>query len=244
MTPDAIFSRASRPSRYLGGELGSIKKDPAGVDVSVALAFPDVYEVGMSHLGLAILYHVLNGLDWAAAERVYAPWPDFEEHLRATGTELASLETERPLRSFDVVGFTLQYELSYTNVLGMLDLAGIPRRRERRGEHDPLVVGGGPCAFNPEALADFVDCAVIGDGEEAVVELCAAVRAAKAAGEGRAALLERLSAIEGVYVPSLFAVDYRPDGTIAVPTGPGIGVTVDPTRRATFDRLLTELQRG
>jgi len=213
--PDDILSRVSRPTRYLGGELGSIKKDAEQVDVAVALAFPDVYEVGMSHLGLAILYHILNGLDWAAAERVYAPWPDMEEHLRAARQPLCSLETERPLRDFDIVGFTLQYELSYTNVLNMLDLAGIPRRREARGEDDPLVVVGGPCAFNPEPLADFIDCAVIGDGEEAVVELCAALRASRAAGESRGELLERLSGIEGVYVPSLFAVDYRPDGSIA-----------------------------
>ena len=218
MKHDNILSRVSRPSRYFGGELGSIKKDPAGVDVTVALAFPDVYEVGMSHLGLAILYHVLNRLDWVAAERVYAPWPDFEEYLRASKTELSTLESEQPLRRFDVVGFTLQYELSYTNLLNMLDLAGIPRRREQRDKSHPLVVVGGPCAFNPETLADFIDCAVIGDGEEAVVELCAAVRTARAAGESRAALLDRLSGIEGIYVPSLFAVDYRPDGTIAAIT--------------------------
>jgi len=218
MKHDNVLSQVSRPSRYFGGELGSIKKNPDEVEVAVALAFPDVYEVGMSHLGLAILYHALNRLDWAAAERVYAPWPDFEAHLRTTKTELASLETERPLRQFDIVGFTLQYELSYTNLLNMLDLAGIPRRHELRGENHPLVVVGGPCAFNPEALADFFDCAVIGDGEEAVVELCAAVRAAKKNGESRAALLERLSAIEGIYVPSFFAVDYRPDGRIAATT--------------------------
>jgi radical SAM family uncharacterized protein/radical SAM-linked protein len=263
MNHDKILSRISRPSRYLGGELGSIKKNPAGVDVSVALAFPDVYEVGMSHLGLAILYHVLNGLDWVAAERVYAPWPDFEEHLRATRTELASLETERPLRRFDVVGFTLQYELSYTNLLNMLDLAGIPRRREQRGENDPLVVVGGPCAFNPEALADFIDCAVIGDGEEAVVELCTAVRKAKKEGGNRAALLDRLSTIEGIYVPSLFAVDYRPDGTIAAitPRRPGYAKVrrrfladlesaeyptspIVPFMNTVHDRVAVEIARG
>jgi radical SAM family uncharacterized protein/radical SAM-linked protein len=153
-------------------------------------------------------------VEWVAAERAYAPWPDLEAQLRAAGAPLCSLESERPLGKFDVLGFTLQYELSYTNVLNMLDLAGIPRRRAGRGEGAPLVVVGGPGAFNPEPLADFIDCAVLGDGEEAVVELCAAVRAAKAAGEDRAALLARLAAIEGVYVPAFFAVDHRADGVI------------------------------
>jgi radical SAM family uncharacterized protein/radical SAM-linked protein len=210
-----VLPQVTRPSRYLGGEMGSIHKDPASVEVTLALAFPDVYEVGMSHLGFAILYHILNGLDWAAAERAYAPWPDMQEHLRQADTPLASLESERPLGQFDILGFTLQYELSYSNVLSMLDLAGIPRRRERRGENDPLIMVGGPCAFNPEPLADFIDCAVIGDGEEAVVEVAEAVRAAKQSGQGRQQLLSRLAAIDGVYVPSLFAIDYQGDGRIA-----------------------------
>ncbi len=223
MSIEEFLPWVNRPSRYLGGELGSIRKNPEGVEVTFALAFPDVYEVGMSHLGFAILYHLLNGLEWAAAERVFAPWPDLEEHLRAAGQPLASLETDRPLGRFDVVGFTLQYELSYSNLLNMLDLAGIPRRREERGESDPLVIVGGPCALNPEPLADFIDAAVLGDGEEAAVEVLEAVRAAKKAGEKRSALLRRLAAIEGVYLPSLFAVDYRPDGRIAAlrPLQPG-----------------------
>jgi len=217
------LSRISRPTRYLGGELGSIKKDPSSVEVTFALAFPDVYEVGMSHLGTAILYRVLNDLDWVAGERVYAPWPDMEAQLRTERAPLASLESERPLGRFDIVGFTLQYELSYSNILNMLDLAEIPRRREQRGEDAPLIVVGGPCAFNPEPLADFIDCAVIGDGEEAVVDLCQAIRDSRAAGEGRAALLGRLAGIEGMYVPSLFDVCYDPDGTVAgiTPRRPG-----------------------
>ncbi|OHB30393.1 MAG: B12-binding domain-containing radical SAM protein [Desulfuromonadaceae bacterium GWC2_58_13] len=215
MQTSDVLPQVSRPSRYLGGEMGSIHKNPESVEITLALAFPDVYEVGMSHLGFAILYHALNRLDWVAAERAYAPWPDMQEHLRQTATPLASLESERPLGQFDIVGFTLQYELSYSNILGMLDLAGIPRRRDRRGERDPLIMVGGPCAFNPEPLADFFDCAVIGDGEEAVVEVAEAVRAAKKAGETRPQLLQRLAAIEGVYVPALFAVDYHADGRIA-----------------------------
>ncbi len=209
-----IFTQINRPSRYLGDELGSIKKDPAHVDLRFALAFPDVYEVGMSHLGYAILYHVLNGMDGVAAERVYAPWPDMEAHLRKSATPLTSLETERPLGDFDIVGFTLQYELSYSNVLNMLDLGGIPRRRCDRNDRHPLVVVGGPCAYNPEPLADFIDCAVIGDAEEAVIDLCQALRSSREAGESRTALLQRLSRIEGVYVPSLFAVGYEKDGRI------------------------------
>lgn len=213
--PADIFNRVNRPSRYLGGERGSIEKPAGQVELSFALAFPDVYEVGMSHLGFAILYHVLNSRDGIQAERVYAPWPDMEEHLRQSAEPLRALETGRPLGAFDIIGFTLQYELSYSNLLNMLDLGGIPLRREQRGEQHPLVVVGGPCAFNPEPLADFIDCAVIGDGEEAVVELCEVVQVSRAAGETRSQLLRRLAAIEGVYVPSLYRVDYLADGRIA-----------------------------
>jgi radical SAM family uncharacterized protein/radical SAM-linked protein len=214
MNRDTLLGSVGRPSRYLGGELGSIKKDPATVAITCALAFPDVYEVGMSHIGLPVLYNVLNRLDWVAAERVYAPWPDMAEQLRCEGLGLTSLESDRPLAEFDLLGFTLQYELSYSNVLGMLELAGIPPRRDARDEAAPLIVVGGPCALNPEPLADFIDCAVIGDGEEVIVELCAAVRESKEAGESRSRLLERLAAIEGVYVPSLFEFSWRDDGTI------------------------------
>jgi len=216
MTDSAdIYSQVNRPSRYLGGERGSIEKPAGQVDLTFALAFPDVYEVGMSHLGFAILYHILNGCDGIQAERVYAPWPDMEEHLRQTGQPLRALETGRPLGEFDIVGFTLQYELSYSNLLNMLQLGGIPLRREQRDARHPLIVVGGPCAFNPEPLAEFIDCAVIGDGEEAVVELCEIVRTSRAAGEERAQLLRRLAAIDGVYVPALYRIDYLPDGRIA-----------------------------
>ena len=238
MSIEQVLPQVNRPSRYLGGELGSIHKDPARVDLSVALAFPDVYEIGMSHLGFAILYHILNGCEPIAAERVYAPWPDMEAHLRASKTPLTSLESSKPLSQFDLIGFTLQYELSYSNILNMLDLAGIALRRDQRSEEAPLIVVGGPCAFNPEPLADFIDCAVIGDGEEAVVELCATLRASRQAGESRAQLYRRLSAIEGVYVPSLFAVDYQPDGRLAAirPLQPGY----EKVRR----RFLADLDRA
>ncbi len=214
MTQKSSFYDLKRPARYLGGELGSVVKDPSSVDVSFAMAFPDVYEVGMSHIGSAILYQVLNETPWIAAERAYTPWPDREAQLRSDGTPLTSLESGRSLAEFDIIGFSLQYELCYTNVLTMLDLSGLPMRASERSEQAPLIVVGGPCAFNPEPLADFFDCAVIGDGEEAIIELCAAVRASKAAKETRKSLLKRLAAIEGIYVPSHFTVTYKTDGRI------------------------------
>jgi radical SAM family uncharacterized protein/radical SAM-linked protein len=236
MDLEKLLPKINRPSRYLGGERGSIHKPAAEVDLHFALAFPDVYEVGMSHLGFAILYHVLNGEAGVAAERVYAPWPDLEGHLRREKEPLRSLETERPLAAFDVIGFTLQYELSYSNVLNMLQLAGLPLRREQRDASAPLVVVGGPCAFNPEPLADFIDCAVIGDAEEAVVELCDAWRASRAAGEDREGLFDRLAAIEGIYVPARFAVDYRSDGRLQAIR------PLDPVRPRVRRRFLADLE--
>ncbi len=211
---DALI-QVSRPSRYLGGELGSICKPDDGVDVRMLLAFPDVYEVGMSHIGFPILYNVVNSLDWAAAERVYAPWADMEQWLRDHNQPLCSLESSLPLTAFDIVGFTLQYELSYTNLLAMLDLGGIPLRREKRGDEMPLIVVGGPCAYNPEPLADFFDVALIGDGEEAVVTLLQLVRQAKVEGWSRRQLLLKLAESDGFYIPELFDVSYRDDGCIA-----------------------------
>jgi len=211
----ADLLHVTHPARYLSGERGSVVKDWGTVDVTMALGFPDVYEVGMSHLGSAILYRVLNDVPWIAAERAFAPWPDREAQLRANKEPLASLESARSLADFDIVGFSLQYELSYSNVLTMLDLAGIPRRAADRDDSHPLVVVGGPCALNPEPLADFIDCALLGDGEEAVLELCAAMRAAKAAGDSRPELLARLAKIPGLYLPVFYDVSYRPDGRIA-----------------------------
>jgi radical SAM family uncharacterized protein/radical SAM-linked protein len=206
----------NRPTRYLGGEAGSIiKEESTQIETRIALAFPDVYEVGMSHLGLAILYHILNDLDWCAAERVYAPWPDLEILLREHQIPLVSLETERPLADFDAIGFTLQYELSYTNLINMLDLAGIPRRSAVRDERHPLIIVGGPCAYNPEPLADFFDVALIGDGEEAILDVAECLRQSKKEGWNRSRTLEELSKIEGIYVPAFYDVTYHPDGTIA-----------------------------
>ncbi len=235
MTKESSLYQLNRPARYLGGERGSVSKDHNQVEVSFALAFPDVYEVGMSHIGSAILYRVLNDKPWIAAERSYAPWPDREAQLRNDKAPLTTLESGRALAEFDIIGFSLQYELSYSNVLLMLDLSDLSMRASERGEQAPLVVVGGPCAFNPEPLADFIDCAVIGDGEDAVVELCDAVRASRAAGENRAALLRRLANIEGIYVPSHFTVSYLPDGRITEIT------PADPQQPKVRRRVLADL---
>ena len=228
--------QVSRPSRYLGGELGSICKLDAGIEIRMALAFPDVYEVGMSHIGFPILYNILNNLDWVAAERVYSPWADMEQWLRDNQQPLCSLESSLPLGEFDIVGLTLQYELSYTNLLTMLDLAGIPLRREQRDENAPLIVVGGPCSFNPEPLADFFDVALIGDGEEAVVELVELVRQGKHENWSRKQLLHKLADCEGFYVPELFDVSYQPNGCVEkiTPLQPGY----DKVRR----RFLNDLE--
>ena len=201
-----------KPVRYLGGEMGAAKKKSA--DFSFVLAFPDVYEVGMSHLGSQILYAILNEVEWVAAERLYSPWPDMERLLRTTGSLLTTLESGMPPAQADILGFTLQYELSYTNILNILELSGIPLLARERGDGYPLILGGGPCAFNPEPLADFFDVFLLGDGEEAVLEIAEACRTWKKAGKPKAELLERLASIAGVYVPSFFDVRYDPSGRI------------------------------
>jgi radical SAM family uncharacterized protein/radical SAM-linked protein len=209
------FSRIQRPSRYLGGEVHSTTKDPADVEVSIALAFPDVYEIGMSHVGLKILYHLLNSKNWLSAERVFAVWIDLEHELKKRGIPLTSLESGRPLSEFDIVGFSLQHELCYTNVLSMLDLAHIPLLSEERGSKDPLIIAGGPACFNPESVAALFDAIVIGDGEQAAVSVCKAVREWKRdRSKSKLELLQELSKIEGVYIPSFFSIHYNTKGLI------------------------------
>lgn len=195
---ESILPHVEKPSRYLGSELNSIHKDPRGVDLRVCLAFPDSYDLGLGNLGLQILYHVLNSRDDVWAERVCAPHPDLEALLRERGLPLFALESKTPLCQFDLLGFTLQWELCYTNILNMLDLGGVPVLASERTDAHPLVAAGGPCVFNPEPLALFVDVFVIGDGEEAVLDVADAVKA----GGGRAAILDRLAALPGCYVPS------------------------------------------
>src|ERR1019366_1790934 len=187
-----------KPARYLGGEFGARRKAWDGVEARVCLAFPDVYDIGMSHLGFKILYKILNDDPRTLAERAYAPWIDMEAELRKRGLPLVSSESARPLRDFDVVGFSLQFELTYTNVLLMLDLGGIPLRAEARGEDDPLVIAGGPTATHPEPLAPFLDAVVIGDGEERATEVALTWSRLKKQGLSRGERLRELRELAGV----------------------------------------------
>lgn len=211
-----ILSSVQKPARYTGGEFGSIVKPAAEVEATIALAFPDVYEVGMSYLGFKILYHLLNKEQGVAAERVYAPWIDLEAKMRERGITLCTLETQKALGECDLVGFTLQYELSYTNILNMLDLGGIPLLSAERGEDAPFVIVGGPCVYNPEPLADFFDLAVIGEGEELMLELLRCYKEWKRSGRpgGRLGFLERAAQLQGIYVPSFYEPEYNEDQTL------------------------------
>jgi len=202
----------SKPARYIGREWNISLKKKEDIEISVALAFPDLYEIGMSHLGLKILYYILNSLPGVRAERAFAPWPDMGKMMKEKNIPLYSLENKIPLRNFDAVGISLQHELNYTNVLYLLDLAGIPLRSEERGEEFPLILGGGPCAFNPEPVSPFFDVFLLGEGEEAIVEIVEILRVMK--GEKRSDVLSELAKIEGCYVPLLYSVSYHPDGKI------------------------------
>lgn len=212
-----ILSSVQKPARYTGGEFGSIIKSAEETEVTIALAFPDVYEVGMSYLGFKILYHLLNKENGVAAERVYAPWIDMEAKMREHNIPLCTLETEKVLQDCDFIGFTLQYELSYTNILNMLDLGRVPLLAKERTDTDPFVIVGGPCVYNPEPLADFFDFAVIGEGEEIMIEIMDCYKAWKKAGKqgGRQGFLKEVVKISGVYVPSFYNVEYNQDYTIA-----------------------------
>jgi len=215
ISQQAWFSKIIHPSRYLGDEIHSIHKDPSAVEVSIGLAFPDVYEVGMSHLGLKILYHILNLQNWLSAERIFAPWVDLESEFKKKNISLTSLESGMPLSAFDIIGFSVQHELCYTNILSMLDLGRIPILAKERGTIDPLVIAGGPACFNPEPIAALFDVIVIGDGEEAALSICQTVREWKLDGENsRPELLKELAKIRGIYIPSFFKVHYNPKGTI------------------------------
>ena len=241
-----LLSLISKPVRYLGKEIHSIRKDPSQVRLRFCLAFPDVYEVGMSHLGIQILYHILNAMEGVACERVFAPWADMERVLREKNVPLSSLESSTPLSEFDMVGFSLQYELCYTNVLNMLELSKIPFFAQDRDETFPLIIAGGPSAFNPAPVADFFDAIVIGDGEEVVVEICdLVVRARKADGK-KEDMLKALSQLEGVYVPLVHA-EGKPIrkrtvsdlNKVPYPTCP-----VVPFMKVVHDRLSMEIARG
>lgn len=212
MNLDKLLKKIQKPSRYTGGEWGSVKKDPESVDVRFAFCFPDTYEVGMSHLGMRILYHLYNSRDDVYCERVFAPLEDFEQLLKENGMPLFSLETKTPLCDFDMIGFTLQYELCYTNILNMLEMGGVAVKSCDRKDGDPIVCAGGPCAYNAEPIADFVDIFIMGEGEEVNLEIIDCFK--KNRNKPREEILFALSQIEGVYVPSLYDVLYNDDGTV------------------------------
>ena len=261
---DRLILSAQKPSRYAGGELNAIRKDLDKVALKWALAFPDTYEVGMSNVGFRLLYHALNERPDAACERVFMPWADLEAALRAERRPLFSIESRAPLAAFDIVGFTLQFELCYTTVLAMLELGAVPLlARDRTREH-PLILGGGPCTYNPEPVADFFDAFVIGEGEEVIHEISDAVLSWKRSRADREALLWLLAEIPGVYVPQLFAVDYRSDNlqierirslkpgyeSIVRRVIPDLNLVpqaekpIVPFMQAVHDRLPLEIQRG
>lgn len=214
MTLDKILKKVQKPARYIGTEYGSIHKNPENMNIRFAFCFADVYEVGMSHLGMKILYHLLNNEDDIFCERVFAPWPDMEEEMRKEGIELFSLETKTPLKNFDFLGFTLQYEMSYSNIINMLDLSNITPLAKMRKEDEPFVCAGGPCAYNPEPLADFIDFFMLGEGEEVMLEVMQKHREWKKSKKTRTEFLESLLSVEGVYVPMFYDVEYNGDGTI------------------------------
>ncbi|HPW17707.1 MAG TPA: TIGR03960 family B12-binding radical SAM protein [Candidatus Aminicenantes bacterium] len=259
-----VLARVEKPGRYVGGEWNEVRKRPGRARTRVALAFPDVYEIGMSYLGQKILYGLLNKDPDVAAERVFAPWPDLERELRAAGLPLVSLENGLPLRAFDIVGFSLLYELNYSNVLTMLDLGGVPVLAAERGEGDPWVVAGGPAAFNPEPTAGLFDLVLLGDGEEGFPEIVAAVAGLRRRGAPRREALLELARIPGVYVPSLYRVEAAGGGSpLVVPRPlPGAPAAVGkrlardfarsffpekivvPSLRVVFDRVAVEAARG
>ncbi len=239
-----MLSRVEKPARYIGGEWNSVVKESA--ETRFALLFPDVYEIGMSHLGSRILYHALNSQHGVACERAFAPWPDMEQALIDEREPLFSLETKRPLNEFDILGFSLLYEMCYTNILQMLALSYIPLLASERGEDDPLVICGGPCACNPEPIAPFMDAVLIGDGEEMVLELVNAYRAAKAAHLSKAELLKTLSGIRGFYVPSLKTKETRVSRRIVRNLDAAVftGEPIVPYMNIVHDRVALEVMRG
>ena len=215
---ERLLLSVQKPGRYSGGEINSVIKDKEKVDVRFAFCFPDTYEIGMSHLGMKILYSQFNSREDIWCERVFAPWPDFEEAMRKNNIPLFALESRDSIKDFDFIGFTLQYEMCYTNVLNMLDLAGLPVRSEDRHELSPLVVAGGPCCCNAEPLADFIDLFFLGEGEEVDLEVIDLYKEFKKKGGSKAEFLRAAAKIEGVYVPSLYDVSYNEDGTVKAVT--------------------------
>ncbi len=261
---DEILMAVDKPSRYIGHEINMVEKDPASVDVRFAMCFPDVYEIGMSYLGIQILYDMFNRREDTWCERVYSPWPDLDHVMREQHIPLFALESQSPVRDFDFLGITIQYEMCYTNILQILDLSGIPMLSRDRVKGDTIVIGGGPCTYNPEPIADFFDIFYIGEGEEEYDALLELYKKYKHTEMSRREFLILASGIPGMYVPSLYEVTYNEDGTIAsvtpedprVPTSVRKVVVTDfekapypmapvvPYLRATQDRVVLEVMRG
>ena len=261
---DEILMSVEKPARYTGNEINMVKKDPASVDVRFCMCFPDVYEIGMSHLGIQILYDMFNQWEDTYCERVYSPWPDLDKIMREKHSPLFALESQQPIKEFDFLGITLQYEMCYTNILQVLDLSGIPLYTKDRTMEDPFVVCGGPCTYNPEPIADFFDLVYIGEGETSYRELLDKYKEWKKSGKSRREFLEIAATVDGIYVPSLYDITYNQDGTIhaMVPnceTAPekvkkqvvnNLTHTYYPEKplvpyiKATQDRVVLEIQRG
>ena len=261
---DEILLQIQQPARYIGGEINEVVKDPKKVDVRFAMCFPDVYEIGMSHLGIQILYSMFNRREDIACERVYSPWMDLDPIMREKKIPLFTLESQEPVKNFDFLGITLQYEMCYTNVLQILDLSQIPLHAGERGEDDPIVIGGGPCAYNPEPLADFFDLFYIGEGETVYFKLIDCYKENKAQGGSRLDFLKKAARIPGIYVPAFYEPSYHEDGTLKaftpkIPEAPAVitkqlVVNMDeadyidnplvPYIRVTQDRVVLEIQRG
>ena len=261
---DEILLTVDKPARYIGNEMNSVIKDKEKVDIRFAFCFPDVYEIGMSHIGMQILYHDFNRYDDVWCERVFSPWTDLDKVMREKNIPLFALESQDPVKDFDFLGFTLQYEMCYTNILQVLDLSGIPFLTKDRREDDPIVIGGGPCVYNPEPIADFFDMFYIGEGEVQYRPLFDLYKECKKNGESRQNFLYKAAQIPGIYVPSLYEVSYNEDGTIAdfTPVDENIPATVQkqvvldmtdavymekplvPFIKVTQDRVVLEIQRG
>lgn len=261
---DEILLSIEKPARYIGNEVNSVYKKQSEVDVRFAMCFPDVYEIGMSHLGIQILYDMFNQREDIWCERVYSPWMDLDKVLREQKIPLFALESQDPIKEFDFLGITIQYEMCYTNILQILDLSGIPLLAKDRDESCPIVIGGGPCTYNPEPLADFFDLFYIGEGETVYFQLIDQYKDYRANGKSRKEFLEAASQIPGIYVPSLYEVTYQEDGTLAsftpiselVPAVVKKQIVMDITNtyypsapivpfiKATQDRVVLEIQRG
>ncbi len=261
---DEILLKVEKPARYIGGEVNSVMKDRDKVDIRFAMCFPDVYEIGMSHLGIQILYDMFNRMEDVWCERVYSPWTDLDRIMREEHIPLFALESQDPIKDFDFLGITIQYEMCYTNILQVLDLSGIPLLAAQRDEDCPIVIGGGPCAYNPEPLADFFDLFYIGEGETVYRKLLDVYKENKSSGGSRRDFLLKAARIEGIYVSMFYHTEYREDGTIASfePTEPGVPAVVKkqvvmdmaqttyperpivPFIKVIQDRVVLEIQRG